>query len=203
MIKISDIVISYIHKKYGIEKEFSSSYVERIYQYYIKRASMDKIAKSIKKEQEDIAESGINFKDLVNKSNAFSKKHAPNCKVTSVTYNPRKKSPLFAAKVSCSEEYSTGPHDVLVSLRGKEDDISKKFVRVSCSCLASRFYGMDYHADKSKYHYGPKKYNGKAPKHELSKRKRFFVCKHIATFFKEVFSKPSKLKKLTKSKGKK
>lgn len=197
MIKIADIISAYIHKKFGIEKELNAKYVDRVIDYYTQTIS----------ETKEMVKKGFTLRQLLNKTNAFSTKHADNCKVVSVEMNPRKNAPLFIAKIKCNESYSKGPNTIRVSLSGKVNKVGKKTVKLSCTCNAMRFWGGAWNAKDKKYQYGPdpRKFNGNAPNSKLDTykyRKSFFVCKHIATFFRKVFTNPKEMEKLTKKKKK-
>ena len=131
----------------------------------------------------------ISIKDLVNQSNAFSKKYVGGCTPSLVKSDPKK---LFMQyKVVCTKADSDPQgHDVRVQFDLSKitttSNLQNLDVRCSCSCPAYLYWGAQWNSHQVDALEGPARPLLQAPTEQLDKRNGYMVCKHIHVVAKRI-----------------
>ena len=131
----------------------------------------------------------ISIKDLVNQSNAFSKKYVGGCRPTLIKSVPKK---LFMQyKVVCSKADSDPQgHEVRVQFDLSKitttSNLQNLDVRCTCSCPAFLWWGAQWNSHQVDALEGPARPLLQAPTEQLDKRNGYMVCKHIHVVAKRI-----------------
>ena len=120
----------------------------------------------------------ISIKDLVNQSNAFSKKYVGGCTPSLIKSDPKK---LFMQyKVVCTKSDSDPQgHDVRVQFDLSKitttSNLQNLDVRCSCSCPAYLYWGAQWNSHQVDALEGPARPLLQAPTEQLDKRNGYMV----------------------------
>ena len=131
----------------------------------------------------------ISIKDLVNQSNAFSKKYVGGCTPSLIKSNPKK---LFMQyKVRCTKADSDPQgHEVRIQFDISKvtttSNINNLDVKCSCSCPAYLYWGAQWNSHQVDALEGPARPLLQAPQEQLDKRNGYMVCKHIHVVAKRI-----------------
>jgi len=137
----------------------------------------------------------FSIKELVEESNAFSKKWVGGCIPTLIKSEPKK---LFMHyRVICNKTDDKGNlvsdpkgHEVRIQFDLSKVDIDSNIdnldVRVSCSCPAFLYWGAQWNAHQLDSLEGVPRPLLQAPTKQLDKRDTYFVCKHVAVVSKRI-----------------
>lgn len=124
----------------------------------------------------------FSIKELVEASNAFSKKYVGGCTPSLIKSEPKK---LFMHyKVVCTKSDSDPRgHEVRVQFDLSKIDTSSTIqnldVRVSCSCPAFLYWGAQWNLNSLDSLEGVPRPKLVAPTQQLEKRNEYFICKHV------------------------
>ena len=124
----------------------------------------------------------FSIKELVDASNAFSKKYVGGCTPTLIKSEPKK---LFMHyRVICTKADSDPKgHEVRVQFDLSKIDTSSNInnldVKVSCSCPAFLYWGAQWNLHELDSLEGVPRPKLVAPTEQLHKRNEYFICKHV------------------------
>jgi hypothetical protein len=139
--------------------------------------------------QTRIAKIAISLPEIVQQTNAFSKKNRPGCVASLLNSNPKELFLNYNVKCKLKTSDPAG-HDVRVKFdvsKVQESQMAKDLdVQVSCSCPAFLYWGAQWNLHQRDGLYGEPRPELVAPTERLDLRGNFVICKHAHAVFERI-----------------
>ena len=138
---------------------------------------------------ERAVKTAISLPEIVQQTNAFSKKYRGGCQPRLLDSNP--KALFLHYNVKCNKEDSDpAGHDVRVQFDTTKVQESQKAkdldIQVQCSCPAFLYWGAQWNLHQRDGLLGPSRPVLQAPKERLDLRGNYVICKHIHAVFERI-----------------
>jgi hypothetical protein len=154
-----------------------------------KTASFEFVTIPLGAVQQRLTKVAISLPELVQQTNAFSKKNRPGCAASLINSDPKELFLNYNVKCKLKTSDPAG-HDVRVKFdvtKVEESRMAKDLnVQVSCSCPAFLYWGAQWNLHQRDGLYGDPRPELVAPTERLDLRGNYVICKHVHAVFERI-----------------